>query len=112
RFESRRRDAQFIATYRPIGAELDPGPGSLEHFLVERYALYSALPGRGVLRGEIHHRPWKLRSAIAEVERDDIARAHGIKPHDVPPILHHAERQDTLAWPPIPSRTRAALLPT
>ncbi|MBC7172158.1 MAG: DUF2071 domain-containing protein [Polyangiaceae bacterium] len=110
-FESHRPGAEFVATYRPIGGELEARPGSLEYFLIERYALYSTLPGRQVLRGEIHHRPWRLHSAVADVEHDNIARAHGIELPDIPPILHYAERQDTLVWAPLPSRTGARLVP-
>ena len=37
-------------------------PGSLEHFLTERYALYTADGGR-LYRAELHHAPWRLAAA-------------------------------------------------
>lgn len=106
RYRSRRRArpherrAEFAGRYRPIGEIFEPEPGTLEHFLVERYALY-AEPARGrVLRGEIHHRPWRLRPAEVEVERNTVPAAHGIGVSGRDPLLHFAARQDTLVWPP------------
>jgi uncharacterized protein YqjF (DUF2071 family) len=43
---------------------LDPA-GSLEHFLVERYALYTTLRGH-LLRVRVRHPPWVLREANVE----------------------------------------------
>ena len=42
-------------------------PGTLEHFLVERYCLYTAKDGV-LYRAEIHHPPWPLQPAQAEIE--------------------------------------------
>jgi uncharacterized protein YqjF (DUF2071 family) len=38
-------------------------PGTLEHFLTERYALYGPARGGGVYRVRVHHRAWPLRRA-------------------------------------------------
>jgi uncharacterized protein YqjF (DUF2071 family) len=103
-YESRRRsaNAELIARYRPIGAETESfiaRPGTLDHFLIERYALY-VVPMRGrVLRGDIHHAPWRLRPAIAEIERNTIPAAHRIALPPVAPLLHYSARQDTVLWP-------------
>ncbi len=37
-------------------------PGTLEHFLVERYLLYAQRYGK-LYQGQVHHRPYPLRSA-------------------------------------------------
>ena len=47
----------FSAAYRADGAVFNAEPGSLEHFLTERYCLY-AEHDRKFFRAEIHHRPW------------------------------------------------------
>jgi uncharacterized protein YqjF (DUF2071 family) len=52
------------ARYRPAGAVVEPAPGTLEHFLTERYCLYAEDGGR-LLRAEIHHEPWPLQPAEA-----------------------------------------------
>lgn len=92
--------ADFQAVYRPIGSAYTAQAGSLEHWLTERYCLY-ALSRRGhVLRGEIHHAPWLLQPAEAEIRSNTMARAAGLSLPDTPPLLHYAARQDTLVWLP------------
>lgn len=94
-----REPAEFIGRYRPIGEAVEPAPGSREHFLAERYALYT-LAGDRVLRGDIHHPPWRLHRAEAQIERNTVAAAHGIRVGPDDPLLHYSARQDTLVWPP------------
>ena len=90
------RPAGFRATYEPLGEPFQAMPGSLEHFLAERYCLYTA-EGDRVLRADIHHPPWPLRTAGAAIEANTMAPP-GI-PTDGEPVLHYAERQDVLIWP-------------
>jgi uncharacterized protein len=91
--------AEFIASYRPIAPPVAPRPGSLEHFLTERYCLY-ALDGRGrPARCEIQHPPWPLQSAEAEITVNTMASAAGVRLPDAPPLLHFSKRQDVVVWP-------------
>lgn len=92
--------AEFVGRYRPVGPAFQAEHGTLEHFLIERYALYTVLGNGRVVRGDIHHRPWTLRRAEAEIERNTVPAAHGITLPDRAPLLHYAGRQDTLIWPP------------
>jgi uncharacterized protein len=92
--------AEFLARYGPTGAASAPAPGTLEHFLTERYCLYTARGGR-VKRLEIHHPPWALQPAAAEIARNTMARAAGLALPDTPPLLHFARRQDMLGWWPV-----------
>gem|GEM_PF-2351696 len=74
-YRSRRRgegSRRFAATYRPEGRELQARPGSLEHFLTERYCLYTVDEGV-VLRAEIHHPPWPLQPADATLRENTMA---------------------------------------
>lgn len=98
----RRRDskggpAAFHARYRPNGEVLDPDPRSLAHFLTERYCLYTVDDGR-LKRGEIHHPPWPLQPASAEIDENSM-RPPGVQPADEDPLLHFSARQDVLIWP-------------
>jgi uncharacterized protein YqjF (DUF2071 family) len=99
RYRSRRRDgrADFVARYRPTSPVRHPQPGSLEYFLVERYCLYAIRAGR-VWRAHIHHEPWPLQDASAEIERNTMAEAAGIHLPPEPPLLHYAERIEVLTW--------------
>ncbi len=86
---------EFRALYRGGGEPSPAEPGSLEHFLTERYCLYA---GGGRLRAEIHHPPWPLQPAEAEVEH------WGVAPLEVEfegdPLCHYAARQDVVIWAP------------
>jgi uncharacterized protein YqjF (DUF2071 family) len=84
--------------YGPVGAARPARAGSLEAFLVERYRLYAA-DGRGRLyHAEIHHPPWPLRRAEAELDLNTMP-PHGISLAAEPAQLHFCERQDVLVWP-------------
>jgi len=91
--------AAFRGRYRPTGEVFRSAPGSLEHWLTERYCLY-AVDRRGrVYRGEIHHAPWPLQPAEAEFRRNTMARPHGIALPGGPPVLQFARRLDVVVWP-------------
>jgi hypothetical protein len=92
--------AAFGAIYRPTGSPAAPQPGSLEHFLTERYCLYHHHRGGEPYRLEIHHPPWPLQSAAAEITGNTMAAAAGIRLPPDPPLLHFAKRQDMVAWLP------------
>ena len=89
--EPRDGSGSFRADYRGAGDAEPARPGTLEHFLVERYCLYA---GDGRLRAEIHHAPWPLESAEATVTVDGIAPVA----LEGPPLCHYAERQDVVIW--------------
>jgi uncharacterized protein YqjF (DUF2071 family) len=89
----------LVGRYRAVGPEFFSRPGTLEHFLTERYCLY-ALDGQGrLLRGEIHHPPWPLQRAEAGFERNTMAESLGIN-LESPALLHFSRRQDVVVWPP------------
>jgi uncharacterized protein YqjF (DUF2071 family) len=97
--------AEFQARYRPAGEVYRAAPGSLEHWLTERYCLYTIGRRGEVFRGEIHHAPWPLQPAEAEIEANTMTVPHGLQLPPTAPLLHFAERLVTLEWP----ITRASL---
>jgi uncharacterized protein len=94
--------AAFAGRYRPMGKNSFAQRGSLEHFLTERYCLYAADSRGRVKRSEIHHGPWSLQLAEAEVTKNTMAQAAGIPLPPVQPLLHFAKRQDVVVWQPVP----------
>jgi uncharacterized protein len=74
-YSSRRQNACWNGTYGPVGPVRSAAPGSLEHWLVERYCLY-AVSGKHIYRGNIHHQPWRLQDASAKIEENSIARPY------------------------------------
>jgi uncharacterized protein YqjF (DUF2071 family) len=105
-YVSRRRngEASFAATYAPTGPAVAPARGSLEFFLTERYCLYHVDPLGRPSRLEIHHAPWPLQPARAQIEVNTMAAPLGI-PLEGAPLLHVSKRQDVVAWWPRPIRT-------
>jgi uncharacterized protein len=93
--------ARFLARYAPAGAVAPSRPGTLEHWLTERYCLYAydARAGR-LLRGEIHHARWPLQPAEAEIEACAMTAGHGFELPDAAPLLHFARRLDVIVWSP------------
>jgi uncharacterized protein len=104
RFQSvRRRDAaiRFEADYAPTGETFEPAIGSLEYFLTERYCLYARRRRGGVKRMEVHHAPWRLRSARGQILLNTLASGQRvIMDERATPLLHCAEPQDVLCWMP------------
>jgi uncharacterized protein YqjF (DUF2071 family) len=94
--------AELLACYGPTGTVIPAAPGSLEHFLTERYCLYAVDPHGGLHRGEIHHLSWRLQPAWAELERNTMAACHGLALPDTAPLLHFARRLDVVVWPLAP----------
>jgi uncharacterized protein YqjF (DUF2071 family) len=103
RYTSRRRSAdgepaELAIAYRATGPRFTAAPGTLDHFLTERYCLYTLDREGRLLRAQIHHPPWPLQPAAAEIARITMARPYGIG-LDEAPLLHLAGRQDVLIWP-------------
>ena len=107
-----RTPVHFEATYRGLGLSRPKpatgpevvtrlhaahAPESIEHFLTERYALFTPRSGR-LSVGHIHHLPWPLEPAEAEIRRNDLPAAHGIYLPNRPPILHFARSLEVFLW--------------
>jgi uncharacterized protein len=85
----------FCGRYRAVGAPFHAPAGSLEQFLAERYCLYAADARGGLHRAEVHHEPWLLQRAEAEIELASVS------PLDLKgePLCHFSRRQDVVVWP-------------
>ncbi len=91
--------AAFTATYGPTAPVARSEPGTLAHWLTERYALYTTDRQGRLYRGDIHHPRWPLQAAEAEITVNTMAEAHGIALPDTAPLLHFARRIDVRCWP-------------
>jgi hypothetical protein len=91
-------NADFEATYQPSGAPFASSPGTLEHWLTERYCLYSADRAGRVYRGEIHHAPWALQPATCEIRRNTMAAPLGLELPPTPDLAHYAASLEVRAW--------------
>lgn len=102
RFETVRRGsgARLAVRYR-IGEPLGPStPGSLEHFFLERYLLYSIRRGR-LERGQVHHAPYPARRAeVLEVD-DELVEVAGMpRVTGLPALAHFSDGVDVEVFAP------------
>ena len=100
-YQCRRTDpcAEFTGRYRPVGPVHEAVPGTLDYFLTERYCLYTLDSSFHLQRLEIHHPPWPLQPAEADIQVNTMAEAAGIRLPSMAPLLHFSRRQDMVAWP-------------
>lgn len=96
--------ADFSARYHANGKGFHAKPGALEHFLVERYCLYSVSPSGRVYRLDIHHKPWLLQPAQAQLDAGALLQADGIPRPSGEPLLHFSVVQEMIGW--LPDRVR------
>jgi uncharacterized protein len=110
-YRSRARIAPAVlrAAYEPTGPATHPAPGTLEHFLTERYCLYTVDRHARLRRADIHHLPWALQPARAELAENTMTEPLEIRLPAQQPLLHYAARQDVLVWPLVPGT--AGVLP-
>lgn len=104
-FYSRRRMSKipvlFKARYRGLGPTrrlAESRSGSLEYFLTERYCLFTRGRNGEPMRADIHHIPWPLEEAEADIEHNDLAAAVGIQLPNIPPVLHYSRRLAVYVW--------------
>jgi uncharacterized protein YqjF (DUF2071 family) len=103
----RRERARLNGSYWSSGSSSTAEVGSLEYFLTERYCLYSQRDST-LLRAEIHHRPWQLEPAEAELDHDDLL-PKGVQVRNDEPLLHLSRRQDVVVWQPGPASAEGDL---
>ena len=83
------RPASFAGAYRPVSK--DPrvaAKGSLEEFLVERYALFTVRFGRA-WRMDVLHPAWRLHDAEAEMREMRMLDPLGLNVDRQKPLLHY-----------------------
>jgi uncharacterized protein len=105
-YETRRRDpaaTRHRVRYRPgrlLGAS---APGTLEHFLLERYLLFSLRKQR-VYEGQVCHVPYPAQEAVVDELADQLLAAAGLgvgdRPHEV---AHYAAGVDVEVFGPWPA---------
>jgi uncharacterized protein YqjF (DUF2071 family) len=104
-YRSERQDrrgppACFAAGWRTTGAPAVAVPGSLEQFLVERYALFAWRRGRLVC-GEIAHPPWQLAPADVRIDAGDMTRLLDLPLSTSPASVLAAAPIDVVAFRPM-----------
>ncbi|MEA2720994.1 MAG: uncharacterized protein QOJ39_2858 [Candidatus Eremiobacteraeota bacterium] len=89
----------FIAHAAYAGDARTAAPGTLEHWLVERYCFFTVNRRGRTLRGDVAHDPWPLRDATVRVNENSLLEAAGIAPSTSAAIAHVSSGVATRAWP-------------
>lgn len=84
--------------HEPTGTATPAIPGTLEHFLVERYILYASSRGR-LYQGRVHHSPYPLQTARVGALEETLLAAAGIARPDAPPLTHYAREVSVEVFP-------------
>ncbi len=103
-YASERRDrrgppAHFQARWTSDGPHATAAPGTLAHFLVERYAMFARHRGR-IVGAEIAHAPWQLAAVRLDLERLDMTRLLGFDLGLAPASVLAARPVAVAAWSP------------
>jgi hypothetical protein len=105
-FHSKRDDARgpmpahaHIRYQAVEGPAAPASPGTLEHFLVERYILYSEDEQRRLHRARVHHQPYPVqRAEVLELD-ETLIWAAGLKRHDALGLRHYAREVNVKVYP-------------
>ena len=100
RTDRRAKPADFSARYRATGKGYRAAPQTLEYFLVERYCLYAVSGSGRVNRLNIHHRPWLIQPAEAQIDTAQLFTAAGLPAPVNRPMLHFSVVQEMIGWLP------------
>jgi uncharacterized protein YqjF (DUF2071 family) len=73
--------------------------GTLEHFLVERYILYSIDDSHRLHRARVHHQPYPLqRAEVLDID-ETLIWAAGIRRSESHPLRHYASEVNVKVYP-------------
>jgi uncharacterized protein YqjF (DUF2071 family) len=75
------------------GSAAPATPGTLAHFLIERYVLYTA-SGEDVAARRVHHEVYPVQGARLRTLRESLSLAAGLPKLGRPPLAHYASGVD------------------
>jgi len=81
------------------GPAAPSAPGTLEHFLIERYILYSEDEQRRLHRARVHHQPYPVQRADVLELDETLIWAAGVKRHDAVGLRHYAREVNVKVYP-------------
>ena len=87
------RPGNCSTVYSPVGPVRTSDPGTLEHFLIERYILYAGDDQR-LFSGQVHHCSYPIRSALVHSLDESLTAAAGLKRGDEAPLAHYSPGVD------------------
>ncbi|MBT2644060.1 DUF2071 domain-containing protein [Bacillus sp. ISL-41] len=92
-------NAKMELRYVPETQVFFASPGTLEHWLTERYCLWTKR-GSKLIRGDIHHTKWELQRAQAEISHEMLIPFVQQEFLTKQPLLHYSKYKKAFFWPP------------
>ncbi|MFC3038677.1 YqjF family protein [Virgibacillus xinjiangensis] len=92
------RELAFKGRYRPMSESRFPEKGTLDHWLLERYYLWTQVKDHVFTVG-IHHLPWKVADAEAIIEKQGLTPFLPAEATGNRMLLHYAHSRRVLFWP-------------
>jgi uncharacterized protein YqjF (DUF2071 family) len=85
--------ASYTIRATPTGSPHSAQPGTLEHFLVERYILYAASKNR-LFEGRVYHNPYPIQSTELHSLDETILATWNIEKPNISPLTHFSTGVD------------------
>ncbi|WP_456276656.1 YqjF family protein [Bacillus sp. AK128] len=89
--------ASYHVAYRPTSPVFTASKGSIEDWLTARYCLWTT-KGKRVYRGDIHHVPWSLQQAEAEIKINKLTPFLPEAYFDTEPLLLFSPSIRAFVW--------------
>jgi len=100
-----RTSARLRVSYSPLASPRPSPPGTLQHWLVERYRLYAS-EGGALYSGCVSHLPYPTQPATVHEFEETMLRSNGIPRPEAPPLAHYSPGVDVRIHPPRRCRIR------
>jgi len=100
-FKSIRKDKEketLKLSYQPSGKLFIPEEGTIDHWLMNRFALWSYKYDT-LFRGDIHHKQWKVQHADLDIDKETITSFMPNNASISKPLAHYAKSKRVLIWP-------------
>lgn len=74
-------------------------PGTLQHFLVERYELFALGNNNHIWSGRVNHAPYRIRSARVKSLHDELVGHNAVQPTGGPDHVAYCDGVDVCVYP-------------
>lgn len=88
----------FSCSYEPQSEPFQAEPGTLTHWLTERYALLKTKNGK-VMKGPIFHEPWELQEAKVTIHQNELIDFLPDHVKEAEPLVHYSKTKEVKFYP-------------
>lgn len=99
-WKDEKQSEHFQCTYTPVSPIYYSEKGTLDHWLTERYCLWT-VRGNMLMRTDIHHTKWELQNAEVALHHNTMASFLPTSIYDKVPVAHYCQSKQAYFWPPI-----------